>query len=395
MGRRIRVLHLISESHPTEYFRLIARYTDHARFAIKVGSLGRAGGLQRGLEEISIPTFALGAEHRREYPRVVMQLAWSLRRERIDVLHAHLFEASVVGLLAARLAGVKLRVFTGHHSHEVPLYDWRLLLEVDRFVAQRLANVVVAPSRQMRAIFLESYGLDAAEVVVIEHGLDLERFDPGRADPEAVRRELGLEGKLILGAISKPHWVKNLDALVRGFEPIATSRQDAHLLILGVGDLPSLQATIQDLGLSDRITLLERRNDVPQVLAALDLYVHPALAESFGFSILEAMAMARPVIVTPVGIAPDIVEDDVSGFVIKGADRDALRDAMLRALASRDRWAALAMEARRRALQFPADRWVRAYEDLYLARLGGSLVGSSPSIGPLPREPRSEAYGKQ
>jgi L-malate glycosyltransferase len=395
MRRRIRVLHFISESHPTEYFRLIARYTDHSRFAMQVGSLGRTGGLHRGLEEISIPTFALGAERRAQYPGAVMQLARSLRRDRIDVFHAHLFEASIVGLLAARIAGVKLRVFTGHHSHEVPLYNWRLLLEVDRFAARHLADVVVAPSRQMRSTFLSSYGCDGRDVVVIEHGLDLHRFDPDRADGDAVRRELALEGKLIFGAISKPHWVKNLEALVRAFGPIATNRRDVHLVVLGVGDMPSLQATVKDLGLSDRVTLLDRRDDVPEVLAAFDVYVHAALAESFGFSIVEAMAMARPVITTPVGIAPDVVEDGVSGFVVTGTDPEALRDAMLRGLASRDHWPALATEARRRALQFPAERWVRAYEELYLRWLGGSIISSSTSVGPLPRKPRREAYGKQ
>ncbi len=374
MSRRIRVLHLISDSNPTEYFRLIARYTDHVRFEMQVASLRSVGGLQQGLQEISIPTFALGANRRAQYPWAVTRLAWWLRRTQIDVLHAHLFDASIVGLLAAKLAGVKLRVFTGHHSHEVPLYDWRLLLETDRFTARRLSNVVVAPSRQMADTFVNVYGCDPAEVVVIEHGLDLGRFDPQSTDGTDVRREMGLEGRLVLGAISKRHWVKNLDALVRAFATVAPDREDVHLVILGVGDWEPLRATVRELGLTHRVSLLDRREDVPQVLAALDVFIHPALAESFGLAIVEAMAMALPVLSTPVGIAPEVIEDGISGIEIRGTDPDALSDAMGRALASRQNWPELGAEARRRALRFNPERWVRAYEELYESWLAKSQV---------------------
>ncbi len=369
LDRRIRVLHFISDSYSTEYFRLIARHTDHARFDMRVASLRTAGGLQQGLRQISIPTFALGADRRAAYPKAVAQLAWLLRRERIDVLHAHLFEASFVGLLASRVARVNLRVFTGHHSHEVPLYDWRLLLEVDRFVARRLANVIVAPSKQMRDTFVRVYGCRPENVVVIEHGLDLGRFDPQAAAGSGVRRELGLEGKLVVGAISKHHWVKNLDALVRAFGSVAASREDVHLVILGVGDSSPIRDEVERLGLSRRVTVLPRRHDVPQVLAAFDVFVHPALAESFGFAIVEAMAMARPVVSTPVGIAPDVVEDGVSGIQVRGTDQESIRAAIGQALQTRELWPQLGAEARRRALRFTPEGWVRAYEELYESRL--------------------------
>jgi glycosyltransferase involved in cell wall biosynthesis len=104
---------------------------------------------------------------------------------------------------------------------------------------------------------------------------------------------------------------------------------------------------------------------VPDVLAAFDLFVHPALAESFGLAIVEAMAMARPVVTTHVGIAGDVVEDGVSGIEIRGTDAASVRDAIERAVACRDRWPDLGAEARRRALTFTPERWVQAHERLY------------------------------
>lgn len=368
-GNRIRVLHLISDSQRTEYFRLIARYTDHDRFDMRVASLASAGELQTGLEQAGVPTFALGADRRAQYPTTILELVRRLRRERIDVVHAHLFEASIVGLLAARAAAVKVRVFTGHHSHEVPLHQRRALLEVDRFVARRLATVIVAPSQEMRDTFVSVYGCAPSSVVVIEHGLDLARFDPRSADGDRVRAELGLEGKLVFGVISKHFWVKNLDALLRAFATIARERDDAHLVVLGIGDSSSLSRLVAQLGLESRVSVLAPRRDIPDVLSALDVYVHAALAESFGFAVVEAMAMERPVVVTPVGIARDIVHDGVSGIVTRGTDPESLAEAMARALSWRGRWLELGREARKRALVFTPERWVRSHEQLYEQQL--------------------------
>jgi glycosyltransferase involved in cell wall biosynthesis len=110
---------------------------------------------------------------------------------------------------------------------------------------------------------------------------------------------------------------------------------------------------------------------VPDVLAALDVFVHPALAESFGFVVVEAMAMECPVVATPVGIARDIVQDGVTGILAHGTDPGALAEAMSRALAWRDRWPELGRAARQRALVFTPERWVRAHEQLYEQRLQG------------------------
>ena len=369
-GEPIRVLHLITNAHAADYFPLLVRHADRARFHLRVGTVEAAGDLHARLAELDVPTLALGAERREQYPRAALGLARWLRGHRVDVLHAHLLEASLVGLLAARLAGTPLGVFTGHHSHEVPLHQRRALLAVDRFAARRLARVVVAPSREMGETFVELYGCDPGRVEVIEHGFDLDRFDPRRGQGAAVRAELGLEGKLVIGAVSKHFWIKNLDALVRAFAPIAAARDDAHLIILGIGDASTLAALVDELGIASRVSVLEPRPDVPDVLAAMDVFVHPALAESFGFAIVEAMAMERPVVVRPVGIARDVVHDGVSGFRVDGTDAESLRAGIERALAARGRWPELGAEARRRALRFTPERWVRAHERMYADRLG-------------------------
>ena len=354
----------------TEYFRLIARHTNHSRFAMQVGSLEAAGGLQEDLRGMGVPTFALGAKSRWSYPLATLRLAARLRNQKIDVLHTHLIDASLVGLIAAKLARTKLAIFTGHHSHEVPLHQRRLLFEVDRFAARWLADVVISPSEEMRDTFVDLYGCPRDHVEVIEHGIDLSRYDPDATDGAEVRSQLGLDGKLVFGAISKHFWVKNLDALVRAFAPIAERNPEAHLVVLGIGDRAPLQGLVDDLGLQRRVSVLAPRRDIPEVLAAFDVFVHPALAESFGLALIEAMAMRRPVVATPVGIAGDVLEDGVNGIRIGGTDVDSILEALSRALEWRDRWPQLGAEARRRVLGFTPERWIEAHERLYERRLG-------------------------
>src|SRR5207248_5282215 len=111
-----------------------------------------------------------------------------------------------------------------------------------------------------------------------------------------------------------------------------------HLVVLGIGDSSGLATLVDELGLRSRVSVLAPRSDVPDVLAAFDLFVHPALAESFGFALVEAMAMDRPVVATPVGIAREVIEDGVSGFTIIGTDPDFIHAAITTAIDQRERW---------------------------------------------------------
>ena len=101
--------------------------------------------------------------------------------------------------------------------------------------------------------------------------------------------------------------LKNYPALIEAFASALAEVREARLVIVGAGDASTLAASAQGLGLGDRVLLCGPRDDIPDVLAAIDVFVHPAIAESFGMVIVEAMAMARPVLSTRVGIAPEVI----------------------------------------------------------------------------------------
>jgi glycosyltransferase involved in cell wall biosynthesis len=367
-GRPLRVLHFIDSSDAAGYFSLIAEYTDRNRFELSVGSLRGIGPLHERLSREGVRTFALHARTRRDYPAAVVRLARRLHREQVDVLHMHLLEASIVGVAAGKLARTPLVVFTGHHSHEIPFHNRRLLLEVDRSLC-RLSDVAIAPSRQMAQTFIDVYGCPPEQVEVIHHGLDLHRFDPGAHSGDRFRAELGWQSELVLVVLAKHHWIKNVAALLEAFAPFSARHPDARLAILGIGASTETEATVATLGLSETVRVLEPRPNIPEVLAGADLLVHPALAESFGFAVLEAMAMSKPVVTTPVGVAPEVIDDGVSGFLVAGTDPGSLDRALENAVSRRRDWAEIGRAARERALGFSARRWVAEHEECYVQRL--------------------------
>ncbi len=174
----------------------------------------------------------------------------------------------------------------------------------------------------------------------------------------------GLDGKLVLSSVGRLFWIKNQQALVRAFA--AGAPADAVLLLAGGGDEAAvLRWLVAELGQEGRVHVLGNRGDVPEILAASDLYVHPAIAESFGMVLLEAMSMGLPVVSAPVGIAPDVIRDGKTGVLADRPSAGRLSRALRQALAMREDWPAMGAAARRRATAFPADAMIRAHEELY------------------------------
>jgi glycosyltransferase involved in cell wall biosynthesis len=278
----------------------------------------------------------------------------------------------VVGLAAGRLARTPVAIFTAHHSHEIPLQRRRGLTTVDRLCAGPLSDAIIAPSPQMRDTLTRVHRVRADKVAVIRHGFELDALDPATVDAHQLRRELGLEGQTVLTSIGRYYWIKNQAGLVRAFASIASDAPDTTLVLVGGGDSTALRALVASLGLDARVRVLPSRQDIPALLAATDLFVHPAHAESFGMVIIEAMAMGCPVVSTPVGIAPEVVEHAVTGMLAADPEPGAIAAALREALSQRHRWDAMGDAARRRALQFSAAQMVGEYERLYLRLLAES-----------------------
>lgn len=371
MPEPVRVAHFITANTRGPYFRAMADHCDRSRFDLDFISLDRRGPLHEEMESCGYRTWALGCPERSQWPAAVGRMASLLKNRRTQILQTHLFEASLVGLTAAKLAGVPVRVFMGHHSHESPLLPNRRFVAADRFCARRLANRVIALCDQMRQLFCGFYAVPDEKVFTLPLPFDRARWGPAAGARERIRAEFGLDGRAVFGAVGRFYWIKDYPVLFRAFADVARRHADAVLLVVGAGPDEAIVRRIPtELGIEKQVVFAGYRNDIVDVMAAFDVFSHASRAESFCQVAVEALALGRPVVSTAVGIIPEIVRQGENGWLAPPGDWAALGGCMEAAFGARERWPAMVERAVSAVSGFEAASVVRRQESLHLDWLG-------------------------
>jgi len=357
------VCHLIDANLDTSYFRAIARHHDMARFPVMIGSLAPEGPLQRAMRELGTRTFAVSVTRRRQYGLAIAGLARLLRREKVSVLHAHCFDPTLVGLVAARLAGTTF-VFTRHHSdHNLRLgKHWHT--RIDTWCG-RHADRVIAVSEATKRIMTAVERVPQHKIVTVYNGME-PLTEPSPDSVDALRRELGLTGETVCLMLARLHEEKGhrvlFDAIVKLLPRVGP------WVVLLAGDGPhraELECEVRRRGLQSVIRFLGRRGDIPELISLSSVVVLPSLAESFGFAALEAMSLGRPVVASRAGGIPEVVADGRTGLLASTGDAGALATALATVLENREFAKSLGEEGRRRAVLFGSESMMRQYERVY------------------------------
>lgn len=286
-----------------------------------------------------------------------------LRERRIDVLHAHMFRANVPASTVGRLARVPVVVAHEHtwSYRGRPLRRWG-----DREVVARGSDAFVAVSNADRANMIAVERIGPEKIVVVPNGIP----EPALRGTD-VRAELGLEpGAPVIGALARLDPQKGYDVLVEALVVLRRHRPDVRVLIAGEGrERPRLEAAIAAHGLTDRVRLLGHRDDAADFLAALDVVVMPSRWEGSPLALVEAMALARPIVATAVGGIPDLITDEEHGLLVAPEDPQALAAALERILGDAALARRLGVAARRRqraelSIDVTVERLERLYETL-------------------------------
>ena len=288
-------------------------------------------------------------EQRTSALEILAVLSRYFREHEVDVVHTHRYKDSVLGIVAAKAAGVPHAVRTVHSLRE-PMRDWAKELAygaVEKATLWCLADCVIAISRQMAETLAES-GYRPATVTHIANGIDLRRVHATRRAAD-VRREMGLDpGDVVIGTAGRLSRAKGHAALLRATRLMLKRERGVRVVIAGDGPLrDELLDSARRLSVDGACRFLGARSDVYDVLAALDVFVLPSLDEGIHMVLLEAMALGTPVVATAVGGIPEIITHRASGLLVAPGDEQALADACLE-LARNRRWAqTLGAQARR------------------------------------------------
>lgn len=290
----------------------------------------------------------------------VMMVARYLRAHNFDIVHTHSTEAGIIGRAAAAIARTPSII---HTVHGVPFAEDRNDL-LERFVltcercAATVTDHIVTNANAIASDYLSRGIGDPTQYTTIYSGIDLDRFYD--ADPASDINDK----KINLLMVSRLAEGKGFDVLLDALERISNDR--VTLYIVGDGPLHGwLEQEIEQRKLSDTVSLLGYRSDIPSVTAACDVFVLPSYREGTPRVITEAMASGLPVVATNIAGIPEQVVDGESGYLFPPGDDAALAAHLEKLIASREQCQAFAKAGRERVQRFSKDRMLSDLDTLY------------------------------
>ncbi len=240
----------------------------------------------------------LGMTSNTELP-ALGRLARLIRADRYDVVHTHLYRSCIYGRLAARLAGTPVVVTTEHSIGETHLERRRMTLGVRAlYLGTDLCSDTTIAVSEAVAHRLIKWGVPARKIETIPNGLDFNRVAFDSAARDAIRAEFDLpRDAYVIGVLGRLDPIKRFDLVIRAAAPLL---DDHHrLLIVGDGQTrPDLEAEAARHGVAELVTFAGERHDVAAMLSSLDLFIAASEQETFGLSVLEALANGIPALYT-------------------------------------------------------------------------------------------------
>lgn len=352
----------------------VAERLDPARFHLSFACFNAGGALRSRILDagLSIDEFPVGSLQGPGFIREGRRFRAFLRREQVDVVHAHDRYANIFAAPWARLARTPAIITSKRWGNISRVHG------VGNRVAYRLAHRVLGNSNAVGASLSTQDGVAPSRVVVIPNFVDDHAFvAPSDAWMASMRAELALApDALVVGIVANLRAIKDHATLLRAIAEIAPQFPSLALVIIGAGDQREpLAALAESLQLSNVVRFAGNRPNQPNPHFLFDVSVLTSTSEGFPNSIVEAMAAGRPVVATEVGGVPDAVTDGRTGLLVPARDSAALARALASVLADAPRREAMGLAGRERArADFAAAEVIHLVESLYESMLHGRVA---------------------
>ncbi|HLQ84668.1 MAG TPA: TIGR03088 family PEP-CTERM/XrtA system glycosyltransferase [Salinisphaeraceae bacterium] len=311
----------------TVALNLIERSSDRYRHAVVC--MQDRGSLAARAEALGASVLALGKKPGKDL-RAYGRLWRLLRRLRADIVHTYNIGA-IDAAPWARLAGVR-HIIHAEHGRDAadPQGSSRKYRRLRRLLAPAI-SIFVAVSEDLASWLVQEVGIADNKVQLIRNGIDLERYHPEAEAEPPWPAQFAPAGSIVVGSVGRLNAVKAFADLLQAFARVQFSDTGPapRLVIVGSGpEQAALEQLVHELGIAERVWLAGERDDVPQLLQAMDVYVCSSIAEGMALTLLEAMASGLPVIATQVGGNPELVLAQETGLLVPASDAGALADAI-------------------------------------------------------------------
>jgi glycosyltransferase involved in cell wall biosynthesis len=297
------------------------------------------------------------------------RLADILRRERVDLVHAHQYTPFFYGMMA-RLLYRRVPILFTEHGRHYPDYPRRKRILANRMLLRR-GDRVVGVGEAVRQALIQNEGLPTDRVGVIYNGINLAPFAGGAPDRITLRQEIGVQAQdLVIFQVARLDYLKDHGTALRVLERVAKHRPDVRLVLIGEGpERKGIQELIFKRGLEPFIRVLGERNDVARLLHAGDLFLLTSISEGIPLTLIEAMAAGLPVVSTKVGGVPEVVEDGRTGLLAPARDEVTLAESILRLADTPAQRSRMGRLGRERAVTFFSEtqmhgHYLRYYQEM-------------------------------
>jgi glycosyltransferase involved in cell wall biosynthesis len=382
-GQKIRVLQLIDGfdlAGAETVVAILSKNLDPSCFEVIPCALYRFGPLFEELQLSGAYPRVLGLRRRSilsgplflaDIRKIVSVVATLLEDLSVDIVHAHLTESILLGILAAdRVKGPKVCATI----HSLTFNEQRAWWDPRKWCSESIlprilprADSIVAVSHEVAAATARQLRIPLERVLTIPNGINGSRFRHNR-DVKVLRHKLALPtDEIILLSVGRLTRQKGYPVLLSALKRIPEEKRPLTIIIGDGPDKRDLHLLASQHRLTDTVRFLGRRSDIADYLEASDLFVMSSLWEGLPLALLEAMAAALPVIVTRVGGNAEVVEEDRSGILVPPGNDEALAQAVLTLVDDPAKRAEFGMAACERIKSnFSLEAFVKAYETLYM-----------------------------
>jgi glycosyltransferase involved in cell wall biosynthesis len=286
-----------------------------------------------------------------------------IKQNNIDIIHCHQYTPWVYGVIAALMTCTKV-MFTEHGRFHPDSSTWKRKLinpVLNNFTAQ-----VTVISKATKKALVEFENIPAKDIDVIYNGIAPLSFDAAKA--QALRQFLNIpDNHTILGTVARFDPIKNHTMMLKAFAKVLSQQPNCTLLIVGDGDeRQNIENCITQLKISENVILAGYQAKPAEHIALMDLFLLSSLSEGTSMTLLEAMSMGKPCVVTDAGGNPEIICHNVNGIVTLNDNIEMFADAIKYMLQDTDkfkRYSQAASEIFKQ--QFTANSMIKKYEELY------------------------------
>jgi glycosyltransferase involved in cell wall biosynthesis len=365
----ISITYIISDIDKALAFEWVAQYLDKSKFSLSFIIINPGPShLETFLKENNYKVKRVTCAGKQEWLKSIYTVFKILKKERPNIIHCHLLQANIIGLTAAWLAGIKMRVYTRHHSsfhHKYfPKGVWWDKL------ANKFSTHIIAISSIVKKILVEWEHVNSKKVVLIPHGFKLEEFDQvANARVSAFKERNNLPDGYCVGVISRFTVLKGIQYIIPAFERFLQEEPNAFLLMLNAhGDYEEVIKELLQKLPSESYRLVKFEHDIAAAYKVMDVFIHVPIdkdAEAFGQIYVEALAAGVPSIFTRSGIANDFCYNEELAEWVDYKNEEQIYKSLRKLTSDRLKRELVINAGKSFAQQFNLPVYIKRLEELY------------------------------